>query len=197
MKLTHPVSLALRRRQVELTLWGEQANKYNEEELGNNAILAVKSCKVSDFGGRSLSSTFQSQIYVNMDRPEAHALRAWYDMNRDTLSNIENISKKERGEGGAGGGAQGNQRKVLSDIKDENLGMKDKVSARSNSRPTRRPLLRSFGLRVADRVLAAFSLLSSLTSSRAARRSRSSSTTGRRAAPRGTWRVRLRAATRR
>lgn len=121
--------------QVEVTLWGEQANKWNEEELGHNAILAVKACKVSDFGGRSLSSTFQSQIYVNPDRPEAHVLRAWYDTNRDTLSNIENISKKERGEGGAGGGGAANQRKVLSDIKDENLGMKDKVRRAHRSEP--------------------------------------------------------------
>jgi replication factor A1 len=81
--------------QVEVTLWGDQADKWNEETLGNNAIVAVKSCKVSDFGGRSLSSSFQSQIFVNPDHPESHALRAWYDANGAALTDLQ-VSEREQ-----------------------------------------------------------------------------------------------------
>jgi len=112
--------------QVECTLWGEQADKWNEHTLGETSIVAVKSCKVSDFGGRSLSSSFQSQIFVNPDHPEAHALRAWYDANGAALTDLQNLSKQSRGGEGGPAGAAGNQRKTLSDIKDEGLGMKDK-----------------------------------------------------------------------
>ncbi len=113
--------------QVEVTLWGEQADKWNEESLGQGAsIVAVKSCKVSDFGGRSLSSSFQSQIFVNPDHTEAHQLRAWYDANGASLTDLQNISKQARGGEGGPAGAAGNVRKTLSDIKDENLGMKEK-----------------------------------------------------------------------
>lgn len=105
--------------QVECTLWGEQANKWNEDELANFPVVAIKSCKVSDFGGRSLSSSFQSQIFVNPDRSEAHQLRAWYDANRESLNDVQNISKQARGGAEGGAMAGSNQRKLLSDIKDE------------------------------------------------------------------------------
>jgi hypothetical protein len=42
------------------------------------------------------------------------------------LSCLQNISKQARGSEGGPPGAAGNQRKTLSDIKDENLGMKEK-----------------------------------------------------------------------
>lgn len=111
--------------QVEVTLWGDQAEKYDEVTLGAYSVVAIKACKVSDFGGRSLSSSFQSQLFLNPDHAEAHQLRAWYDANGASLTDLQNISKQARG-GDGGGGPGANQRKYLSDIKDEGLGMKDK-----------------------------------------------------------------------
>ena len=37
---------------VEVTLWGDQADKYNEAVLAHHPILAIKNVKVSNFGGR-------------------------------------------------------------------------------------------------------------------------------------------------
>jgi replication factor A1 len=36
---------------IELTLWNDNADRYNESELGDYPVLAVKQVKVSDFGG--------------------------------------------------------------------------------------------------------------------------------------------------
>ena len=63
-------------------------------------------------------------MFPNPDHPDAHALSAWYQSNGASLTDLQNISKQARG--GEGGGAAASQRKVLSDIKDENLGMKEK-----------------------------------------------------------------------
>jgi len=114
--------------QVEVTLWGEQAQRWNEDELRDHPIVALKSCRVSDYGGRSLSSTFQSQLFLNPDRTESHELRAWFDQQMaqgNDFTNMQNISKQSTGSAGAGSGVS-NQRKFLSDIKDEGLGFKEK-----------------------------------------------------------------------
>ena len=117
--------------QVEVTLWGEQAEKYDEGTLALHSVVAIKSCKVSDFGGRSLSSSFQSQVFLNPDNAEAHKLAEWFAANGAAIdiASVQNLSKMSRGGGeGAGAGAAGNVRKMLSDIKDDNLGMREKVS---------------------------------------------------------------------
>lgn len=99
---------------VDVTFWGADAEKYNEEIV--DQVLAIKSCRVSEFGGRSLSTSFSSRIYPNLDRPEAHDLRQWYDsQGRGAVT--ESISKKGNGGGG------GDPRKTFQQAKDERLGM--------------------------------------------------------------------------
>ncbi|KIP12317.1 hypothetical protein PHLGIDRAFT_124212 [Phlebiopsis gigantea 11061_1 CR5-6] len=61
---------------VRLTLWGRQAEKFEAE---GDAIVAWKSVKVGDFGGRSLSMISTSSMEINPDIPDAHVLRGWYD----------------------------------------------------------------------------------------------------------------------
>lgn len=57
-----------------VTLWGKQAESWNEVD---NGIVAIKAAKVGDFGGRSLSVSGQSTVVVDPDIEEAHALRGW------------------------------------------------------------------------------------------------------------------------
>jgi replication factor A1 len=108
---------------IELTFWGEQAEEYNEVKLSNNPVIIVKNCRVSDFGGRTLSTTFQSQIFVNPDRAEAHELKAWFDHDGKN-ANLESLSNKKMG--GEGGGSGMANRKSFASVKDEQLGFHDK-----------------------------------------------------------------------
>lgn len=106
---------------IDCTLWGDQALNYTAAELPVGSVVAIKTCRVSDFGGRSLSATFGSQIFVNPDRPEAHTLRQWYDTFGKNAE-VQSLSKNRMGGGG------GDARKHFVDIKDEQLGMGEKPS---------------------------------------------------------------------
>lgn len=60
---------------IEMTLWSEDAEKFDEDILAKNTVIAFKGAKVSDFGGRSLSAS--GLIDVNPDRQEAILLTQW------------------------------------------------------------------------------------------------------------------------
>ncbi|CAG0923140.1 unnamed protein product, partial [Notodromas monacha] len=65
------------RAEINLTLWGDTAVKF---EHADNPVIAIKGVKVSGFGGKSLSTTQSSSIFTNpVDVPEAHKLRGWFD----------------------------------------------------------------------------------------------------------------------
>lgn len=108
---------------VELTLWNDNAEKFNESELADNPVIAVKQVKVSDFGGRTLGTTFASQVFINPDREEAHRLKHWWHQHGQSAS-FETLSKG-RGDG-AGPSVRIDQRKVLGQIVTEQLGLGDK-----------------------------------------------------------------------
>ncbi|KAI6045607.1 hypothetical protein EDC04DRAFT_2888624 [Pisolithus marmoratus] len=61
---------------VRLTLWGKQAETFAAEDL---PVIAFKSVKVGDFGGRSLSTISSSIMTISPDIEEAHLLRGWFD----------------------------------------------------------------------------------------------------------------------
>ena len=106
---------------IELTLWGEQAEKYNEGVLDSHPVLAIKNCKISNFGGKTLSTTFNSQIFLNPhDRPEAVRLQQWWAA-QGGHTQFTALSQRM---GGTGGGSINptEARRALSDIKDEHLG---------------------------------------------------------------------------
>ena len=42
-------------------------------------MIACKGCRLSDWGGRSLSLLASSQMIMNPDIREAHVLKGWYD----------------------------------------------------------------------------------------------------------------------
>ena len=89
-------------REVTCTLWGAEAEGF---DASNFPVVAVKGARVSDFGGRSLSTLFSSLLMVDPDIPEAHQLRGWFDnvgKNEQTTSLSD-----QRGGGGGGGGKSG------------------------------------------------------------------------------------------
>uniref|UniRef100_A0A4W6BQ56 Replication protein A subunit n=1 Tax=Lates calcarifer TaxID=8187 RepID=A0A4W6BQ56_LATCA len=103
---------------VTVTLWGEEAEKFDGS---GQPIVAIKGAKLSDFGGRSLSASFNSTLMINPDIPEAYKLRGWYDKEGHAMDGQSLTELK----GGSGGG--NTNWKALSDVKTEHLGHGDKA----------------------------------------------------------------------
>ncbi|KAJ6448565.1 hypothetical protein C8R47DRAFT_1230987 [Mycena vitilis] len=82
---------------VGMTLWGKQAEQFGSYD----AVIAFKSVKVGDYGGRSLSFFSPSSMELNPDIPAAHALRGWYEESGTTISYQTHQSSS--GSGGAAG----------------------------------------------------------------------------------------------
>lgn len=96
---------------IDVTLWGSQAEKYDDTALAGRPTVAVKGCKVSDYGGRCLTASFQSQVFVNPEHPDAVALRTWFDARvSSSAAVIESLSTS------GGGGSSNDPRLQLSDI---------------------------------------------------------------------------------
>ncbi|KAJ7182582.1 hypothetical protein C8R43DRAFT_911065, partial [Mycena crocata] len=103
---------------VRMTLWGKQAEHFNSPE----AVIAFKSVKVGDYGGRSLSFFSSSTMTIDPDIPLAHELRGWYDATGKTVSYQAHQSS---GGGGATGGTGFNRNEMCSllDVKSSELGV--------------------------------------------------------------------------
>eukprot|EP00743_Colponemidia_sp_Colp-15_P012089 GILK01013646.1.p1 GENE.GILK01013646.1~~GILK01013646.1.p1 ORF type:complete len:644 (+),score=126.93 GILK01013646.1:77-2008(+) len=108
------------RSSIELTIWGDKAQSL-ESSLENHPIFAIKGARVTDYNGRSLSTINSSYIELNPDLPESIQLRAWYD-NEGRTESVSSLSAAAN-KSVAG---HSNQRKTLSQIKDENIGAEDK-----------------------------------------------------------------------
>ncbi|KAI4335903.1 hypothetical protein L6164_014499 [Bauhinia variegata] len=70
------------KKTVVVSLWNDLATGVGQELLDladKSPIVAIKSLKVGDFQGVSLSTISKSAILVNPDIPEAKKLRCWYD----------------------------------------------------------------------------------------------------------------------
>ena len=85
-------------REVRCTLWGAEAEGFNPS---NFPVVAIKGARVSDFGGRSLSTLMSSLLMVDPDIPEAHQLRGWFD---NVGKNEQTTSLSDQRGGGGGGG---------------------------------------------------------------------------------------------
>ncbi|XP_028417884.1 replication protein A 70 kDa DNA-binding subunit-like [Dendronephthya gigantea] len=104
---------------VTCTLWGKEAENF-EKYVGSNPIIAMKGVKVSDFGGRTLSTLPSSTMMIDPDTiEEAFKLRGWYD-NVGHSESIGSIS------GQRGDGMSTSVYKTISDIKKEGLGTSEK-----------------------------------------------------------------------
>ena len=107
--------------EVKITLWNEKAKEDYAGYADN--VVAIKGCRVSDFNGKSLSSSSSSTYSLNPDIPEAGVLMNWYSSGGNSVA-IKSLSSG----GGFGGGGMGEfaDRALLSDIKEKELGMQAK-----------------------------------------------------------------------
>jgi len=115
---------------VEVTLWGEKAEKYGDDLL--HQVIVVKACKVSGYGStqekgalaspekavksRALSTIFGSRVFINPDLDQTKLLREWFDATGKDVT-PELISLKNTGSGGI------DPRKSFQQLKVENLGL--------------------------------------------------------------------------
>ncbi|KAI3412453.1 Replication protein A subunit [Psidium guajava] len=70
------------KKTVVVSLWNELATTVGQELLDSadqSPIVAIKSLKVGDFQGVSLSTLSKSIVKVNPETPEAKKLRSWFD----------------------------------------------------------------------------------------------------------------------
>lgn len=102
---------------VQMTIWGRQAQEFSATP---DTVIAVKGAKVSDFNGRSLSLFSSSMMQVDPDIEEAHTLSGWYKNvgQKESYSTHANLGAKPEGVE-----RRSEERKTLSQVKDEGLGM--------------------------------------------------------------------------
>ncbi|KAH8881580.1 replication factor-A protein [Thozetella sp. PMI_491] len=103
---------------VRVTIWGKTATAF---DAAPESVVAFKGTRVGDFGGRSLSLLSSGTMAVDPDIPEAHKLKGWYDASgrNDSFSTHNNMSSMGTATG------RKDETKVISQIKDENLGMEN------------------------------------------------------------------------
>ncbi|KAI0896750.1 replication factor-a protein [Annulohypoxylon nitens] len=103
---------------VRVTLWGKTATSFSTQP---ESIVAFKGLKVSDFGGRSLSLLNSGTMSVDPDIEEAHRLKGWYD----SQGRVGNFATHNTMSSMGGATGRVDQTKVISQVKDENLGMEN------------------------------------------------------------------------
>ena len=111
---------------IRLTLWGKQAQDFTEQDAASNPVIAIKGVRVNEYQGKTLSTMGTSQITFNPDVSEAHTLRGWFDSQGGKIDTTLNVSSASSV--GSGGNLNNNRddRKFLSQVKDESLGQHDK-----------------------------------------------------------------------
>lgn len=70
------------KKTVVVSLWNDLATTVGQELLDSSdqsPIVAIKSLRVGDFQGVSLSTISRSVVKVNPETPEAEKLRSWFD----------------------------------------------------------------------------------------------------------------------
>lgn len=106
---------------IRVTLWGTQAEQF--QDVGDYPIMAIRGVRVSDYNGRTLSTLSSSTIVMNPDMREAHELRGWFD-----AQGIHQESRSVSTAASMGGGLASakDDRKTISQIKEDHLGQGDK-----------------------------------------------------------------------
>ncbi|KAK7038078.1 replication protein A subunit [Favolaschia claudopus] len=117
---------------VRMTLWGKQAENFSSP----GSVIAFKSVKVGDYGGRSLSFFSSSTMSINPDIPDAHVLRGWYDELGNSTSYRAHQSSGGSGSGTGGTGFQRSQIRSLHDVKATSLGSNETESTYFSTRAT-------------------------------------------------------------
>lgn len=123
-------------RSIELTLWGDHAANFATPNGEEHPVLVVKSAKVSDYSGRSLSSTFNSRIEFNPAIDKTRELREWWDsqdVNQITnrISSLTQAKTFTRGDGA--GSARNAPEKTFEQVKTEGLGLNDTATFKTRA----------------------------------------------------------------
>jgi len=107
--------------QIDVTLWGEQAEQIPDNAAESNPVVVITACRVSDFNGRSLSTSFDSHVYLDPEMPECIELKKWY-LTEGVHCSFNSISMGGMSSSGAGraGGNKSSERKSFADV-DENM----------------------------------------------------------------------------
>jgi replication factor A1 len=113
---------------VRLTLWGKQAT--DVLNLDSNPVIVVKSARVSDYNGRTLTTLSSSTVVYDPDIPKAHTIKGWYESagKNQTLNSITASSNKEGQTFERP--AYTEDRKTLFQIREEGLGASEKVNSK-------------------------------------------------------------------
>ena len=74
---------------INLTLWKEMAEQF---DCQINAIIAVKSVVLKEFGGRSLTSYPNTDIKIEPDIPEAIPIKEWLSRREHNMNNLTNTT---------------------------------------------------------------------------------------------------------
>jgi len=118
-------------KMVSCTLWDANVHTVTEEANQTHPVICIRNVRVSDFGGRSLSTSRQSHLELNPDIDESHILRGWYDMSRGAV-NFSSLGGKMGGDGSS----RPTEKVTLGEIKDRNLGMEKPAFVRSTGMVT-------------------------------------------------------------
>eukprot|EP00934_Nitzschia_sp_Nitz4_P006910 Nitzschia sp. Nitz4//scaffold36_size144017//30182//32050//NITZ4_003070-RA/size144017-processed-gene-0.222-mRNA-1//1//CDS//3329549408//6900//frame0 len=102
--------------QVRVTLWGQQAVSAPQEMVVGQPV-AFRRCRVSDYGGKSLSGP--QSAFVNPKVPETQDLMDWWKSQGSRGAPVKSLSRS----GGVGGSMDPlPARKHIADIKGQQLG---------------------------------------------------------------------------
>lgn len=117
-------------RAIEVTLWGDHATNFQRPDGEEHPVLVVKACKVSDYNGKSLGSSYNSRIEFNPAIEKTRELREWWD-NQDVsqiTTRIHSLTQPRapytgaaRGDGA--GSARNAPEKTFEQVKNEQLGV--------------------------------------------------------------------------
>lgn len=108
--------------EIKCTMWNEQARE-DCSSWANN-VVAIKGCRVSEYNGRSISTTAGSSFAVNPTIAEAGHLLNWFNTG-GSASQAKSLSANSGGFGGGGVGTFA-ERSVIADIKGKQLGFGQK-----------------------------------------------------------------------
>lgn len=106
---------------ITLTVWGDRAREA-PTQFANTPVVAFRRVKVSDYGGKSLSSSQTGAVVVSPNIPEAQTLQQWWQ------SGGGSAASRSLSSSGGGGGRMDSfaDRKQIVDIKSQNMGFSEK-----------------------------------------------------------------------
>lgn len=110
--------------EISVTLWGADKANAAPQEYGGNPVVAFRRCRVSDYGGKSLSLSGSATVNPGADvGPGVQRLQQWWNNGGSTGAGTKSLSS---GRGGGGAVAPFNERQDIGSIKGNHMGHGEK-----------------------------------------------------------------------